>query len=300
MPGMDPMQKKMMQFMPLVFGVMMAFFPAGLVLYWVTNGALGLLQQWCMTAQVRRDAKPATPVARGLIALAASLARWPPPTPTPSPPSPPPPAPAASASSALSGPARRAIAAGAVRGARCGRATRTTCASTTPTASRIDDGIALWFAAPHSYTGEDVVELQAHGSPVLLAALLRRCLRTRRAAGARPGEFTERAFLEGKLDLAQAEAVADLIARRQRRRRARRPPFARRRVLAPRRGADRRAARRCASMSRPAIDFPDEDIDCARRRRRCSARLADVRAALARRCAPTPNAAGACATACTR
>lgn len=49
MPGMDPMQKKMMQFMPLVFGVMMAFFPSGLVLYWLTNGALGLLQQWWMT-----------------------------------------------------------------------------------------------------------------------------------------------------------------------------------------------------------------------------------------------------------
>ncbi len=51
MPGIDPMQKKMMQFMPLVFGVMMAFFPAGLVLYWVTNGLLGLLQQWYMTKQ---------------------------------------------------------------------------------------------------------------------------------------------------------------------------------------------------------------------------------------------------------
>ena len=51
MPGIDPMQKKMMQFMPLVFGVMMAFFPAGLVLYWVTNGLLGLLQQWWMTKQ---------------------------------------------------------------------------------------------------------------------------------------------------------------------------------------------------------------------------------------------------------
>jgi YidC/Oxa1 family membrane protein insertase len=50
-PGMDPMQKKMMQFMPLIFGVMMAFFPAGLVLYWVTNGALGLLQQWWMYRQ---------------------------------------------------------------------------------------------------------------------------------------------------------------------------------------------------------------------------------------------------------
>jgi YidC/Oxa1 family membrane protein insertase len=50
-PGMDPMQKKMMQFMPLVFGVMMAFFPAGLALYWVTNGLLGLIQQWWMTKQ---------------------------------------------------------------------------------------------------------------------------------------------------------------------------------------------------------------------------------------------------------
>lgn len=50
-PGMDPMQQRMMQFMPLVFGVMMAFFPSGLVLYWVTNGALGLLQQWWNTKQ---------------------------------------------------------------------------------------------------------------------------------------------------------------------------------------------------------------------------------------------------------
>lgn len=57
-PGMDPMQQKMMQFMPLVFGVMMAFFPSGLVLYWVTNGTLGLLQQWWMT---KRHGEPATP-----------------------------------------------------------------------------------------------------------------------------------------------------------------------------------------------------------------------------------------------
>lgn len=75
----------------------------------------------------------------------------------------------------------------------------------------IDDGIALWFGAPASYTGEDVVELQAHGSPALLRALLDRCCALG-ARIARPGEFSERAFLNGKLDLAQAEAVADLIA----------------------------------------------------------------------------------------
>jgi tRNA modification GTPase len=74
----------------------------------------------------------------------------------------------------------------------------------------IDEGIALYFPAPHSYTGEAVLELQGHGGPVVMQALLAACL----DAGARlaePGEFTRRAFLEGKLDLAQAEAVADLI-----------------------------------------------------------------------------------------
>ncbi|HVR81807.1 MAG TPA: tRNA uridine-5-carboxymethylaminomethyl(34) synthesis GTPase MnmE [Luteimonas sp.] len=75
----------------------------------------------------------------------------------------------------------------------------------------IDDGIALYFAAPASYTGEDVVELQAHGSPVLLQQLVMRCCALG-ARMARPGEFSERAWLNGKLDLAQAEAVADLIA----------------------------------------------------------------------------------------
>ncbi|GAB3100861.1 tRNA uridine-5-carboxymethylaminomethyl(34) synthesis GTPase MnmE [Lysobacter terrae] len=75
----------------------------------------------------------------------------------------------------------------------------------------IDDGIALWFKAPASYTGEDVVELQAHGSPVVLEQLVQRCVELG-ARRARPGEFSERAFLNGKLDLAQAEAVADLIA----------------------------------------------------------------------------------------
>ena len=76
--------------------------------------------------------------------------------------------------------------------------------------SPIDEGLALYFPAPGSYTGEDVLELQGHGGAVVLHETLRACL----DAGARlaePGEFTRRAFLEGKLDLAQAEAVADLI-----------------------------------------------------------------------------------------
>ncbi len=88
----------------------------------------------------------------------------------------------------------------------------------------IDQGLALHFPAPHSYTGEDVLELQAHGGPVVLQLLLARCLEAAaevdattgqphlpRLRLARPGEFTERAFLNDKLDLAQAEAVMDLI-----------------------------------------------------------------------------------------
>ena len=74
----------------------------------------------------------------------------------------------------------------------------------------IDQGLALYFPAPHSYTGEDIIELQAHGGPVVLHLLLKRCLELG-ARIAEPGEFTKRAFLNGKLDLAQAESVADLI-----------------------------------------------------------------------------------------
>jgi tRNA modification GTPase len=74
----------------------------------------------------------------------------------------------------------------------------------------IDDGIALLFAAPASYTGEDILELHAHGGPVVLQMLLRRCVELG-ARLAEPGEFTRRAFLNDKLDLAQAEGVADLI-----------------------------------------------------------------------------------------
>lgn len=110
----------------------------------------------------------------------------------------------------LSGPGARAI------GERiCGRVLRLRTAQyarfTDADGETLDDGIALYFAAPASFTGDDVVELQAHGGPVLLRELVARCV----ALGARqagPGEFSQRAFLNGKLDLAQAEAIADLIA----------------------------------------------------------------------------------------
>src|SRR5262249_55433896 len=75
---------------------------------------------------------------------------------------------------------------------------------------RIDEGLVVYFPAPHSYTGESVVEFHGHGGPAVMRLLLARCI----ALGARiaePGEFTKRAVLNGKLDLAQAESVADLI-----------------------------------------------------------------------------------------
>ncbi len=75
----------------------------------------------------------------------------------------------------------------------------------------LDDGLALYFPAPNSFTGEHVLELQGHGGPVVLGAVMRHLLALG-ARPARPGEFSERAFLNNKLDLAQAEAIADLIA----------------------------------------------------------------------------------------
>src|SRR5258708_622834 len=74
----------------------------------------------------------------------------------------------------------------------------------------LDRGIAILYSAPHSYTGEDVLELQGHGGLAVLRLILRRCLDLG-ARPAQPGEFTQRAFLNDKLDLAQAESVADLI-----------------------------------------------------------------------------------------
>ncbi|WP_039924753.1 tRNA uridine-5-carboxymethylaminomethyl(34) synthesis GTPase MnmE [Alishewanella aestuarii] len=75
----------------------------------------------------------------------------------------------------------------------------------------LDQGIALYFPGPNSFTGEDVLELQGHGGPVLLDMLLKQVLAQPNVRIARPGEFSERAFLNDKLDLAQAEAIADLI-----------------------------------------------------------------------------------------
>ncbi|HTV81545.1 MAG TPA: tRNA uridine-5-carboxymethylaminomethyl(34) synthesis GTPase MnmE [Acidobacteriaceae bacterium] len=78
------------------------------------------------------------------------------------------------------------------------------------TGARIDEAVVTWFARPSSYTGEDLVEIAAHGSPVVLEMLVRLALRAG-ARLARPGEFTERAFLAGRMDLTEAEAVRDLI-----------------------------------------------------------------------------------------
>ena len=147
----------------------------------------------------------------------------------------------------------------------------------------IDDGITLFFPAPASYTGEDVLELQCHGGPVVLYMVLKRCLELG-ARLAEPGEFTRRAFLNDKLDLAQAEGVADLI------------------------DAATEAAARCALRSlrgefsevignlekrlvelrtlvEATLDFPEEEIDRVDREdahRRLRELQEDVRRALAR------------------
>src|SRR5438132_2649923 len=126
----------------------------------------------------------------------------------------------------------------------------------------LDQGIAVWFPAPFSYTGESVLELHGHGGVSVLALLLNRCLDLG-ARLAEPGEFTQRAFLNGKIDLAQAESVADLIE-------------------AATTTAARAAARSLTgefsreiealldglvdlrSLTEASLDFPDEDIDFIR------------------------------------
>ena len=142
---------------------------------------------------------------------------------------------------------------------------------------RVDEGMALYFQAPHSYTGEDVLELQGHGGPVVMHAVLGAVL----DAGARlagPGEFTQRAFLNGKLDLAQAEAEADLIdaASREAARSALRSL-----------GGDFSAAiaglvaglTELRALTEAMLDFPDEEVDSLHRDD-AEGRLAQLRAAL--------------------
>ena len=133
------------------------------------------------------------------------------------------------------------------------------CAFADAGGAAIDRGLLLYFKAPHSYTGEDVLELQTHGSPIVLRLLLARLVELG-ARHARPGEFSERAFLNGKLDLAQAEAVADLVASGS--------EAAARAALRSLDGEfSRRVRALAASVVRlrvwieAAIDFPEEEID---------------------------------------
>ena len=123
----------------------------------------------------------------------------------------------------------------------------------------LDDGIALFFPAPASYTGEDVLELQGHGGPVVLQLVLRRCLELG-ARVAEPGEFSRRAFLNDKLDLAQAEGVADLIDAAT--------EAAARSALRSLRGEFSTHIRGFAqqlvelrALVEATLDFPEEDID---------------------------------------
>jgi tRNA modification GTPase len=129
----------------------------------------------------------------------------------------------------------------------------------------IDHGLALWFAGPHSYTGEDVLELQAHGGPVVLQLLVARCLEAAQGVlpnlrVARAGEFTERAFLNDKLDLAQAEAVADLIdaSTEAAARSASRSLSG---VFSARIHGLRDALVNLRMLVEATLDFPEEDID---------------------------------------
>jgi len=141
----------------------------------------------------------------------------------------------------------------------------------------VDEGIALYFPAPHSYTGEAVLELHGHGGPVVMQALLGACL----DAGARlaePGEFTRRAFLEGKLDLAQAEAVADLIdaASREAARSALRSLGG---EFSDAVGALVAQLTELRALLEATLDFPEEELDRLHRED-AATRLAAVRAAL--------------------
>ncbi|MBX2809594.1 MAG: tRNA uridine-5-carboxymethylaminomethyl(34) synthesis GTPase MnmE [Cellvibrionaceae bacterium] len=124
----------------------------------------------------------------------------------------------------------------------------------------IDQGLALLFKAPHSFTGEDILELQAHGGPVVLDQLLKAALSVSGVRQAKPGEFSERAFLNDKIDLTQAEAIADLIDASSEQ--------ASRSALASLQGAFSEQIHQLVGeltqlrlYIEAAIDFPEEEID---------------------------------------
>ncbi len=123
----------------------------------------------------------------------------------------------------------------------------------------IDQGLALYFPAPHSFTGEHVLELQGHGGPVVLDRLLARVL-TLGARPARPGEFSERAFLEGKLDLTRAEAIADLITSGTEQQ-ARLAARSLQGVFARRVEQLLDTLTRVRVLVEATLDFPEEDLD---------------------------------------
>lgn len=125
--------------------------------------------------------------------------------------------------------------------------------------SVIDDGLTLYFPAPGSFTGEDVIELQGHGGPVVLAMLLERCLNLG-ARQARAGEFSERAYLNDKLDLVQAEAISDLI-NAQTQSAARQAQASLRGTFSKSVGQIAQELLQLRMFVEAAIDFPEEEID---------------------------------------
>ena len=124
----------------------------------------------------------------------------------------------------------------------------------------LDQGIALWFPGPNSFTGEDVLELQGHGGPVILDLLLKRIVALPGLRIAKPGEFSERAFLNDKLDLAQAEAIADLIDASSEQA-ARSAVNSLQGVFSERVNHLVEALTHLRIYVEAAIDFPDEEID---------------------------------------
>jgi tRNA modification GTPase len=133
--------------------------------------------------------------------------------------------------------------------------------SSSGSSPRIDEAVVTWFAGPHSYTAEDVVEIAAHGSPVVLDLLLRRALE-RGARLAEPGEFTQRAFLSGQLDLTQAEAVRDLIEAHTLTQ-ARQAASQMGGSLSRRVGPAKQGLIELIALLEAGIDFAEDDVDVA-------------------------------------